>query len=72
MTNITQVSNSESLTSIESCAIRLSISPWTVRRWIQDGKIKSNKLGARRLIPTTEIERLIRESAVPAVAAITK
>lgn len=67
--SITASASHESLESIETCAARLSVSPWTVRKWIQEGRIGSNKLGARRLIPASEIQRLIRESAVPALAA---
>lgn len=74
-TNITQggvlvvESQVDRLLSIEAAADLLSASPWTVRRWIQDGKIRSNKLGTRRLVPLSEVQRLITESTVPAVAS---
>lgn len=65
-----QLSNSvDRLLSIEAAADLLASSPWTVRRWIQDGKIRSNKLGARRLVPLSEVRRLIAETAVPTVAS---
>jgi excisionase family DNA binding protein len=54
------------LLSIESAAAILSHSPWTVRKWIAEGKIRSNKIGARRLVPMSEVNRLINESAIPA------
>ena len=47
------------LVSIKDAAEILSISPWTVRAWITQGKISSAKLGARRLIPESEINRLV-------------
>lgn len=58
----------ERLRSIPDTAERLGVSPWTVRWWIQEGKIASNKLFGRRLIAESEIQRLIAESRVPARA----
>lgn len=40
----------------------LGISDWTLRKWAADGKIRTCKLGSRRLIPLSEIERLIASS----------
>lgn len=55
----------ESLISIDKAADILGLSPWTIRAWITQGKITSAKLGARRLIPQSELDRLISESLVP-------
>jgi excisionase family DNA binding protein len=60
-----QSAEPEKLLSIEACAEMTSLSAWTIRKWIQTGKIRSNKLGARRLVPLSEIRRLIADSAVP-------
>ena len=49
----------DNLLSVEKTAEVLSISPWTVRAWIAKGKLGSAKLGSRRLIPQSEIEKLI-------------
>ncbi len=51
----------ETLVSIETAAQHLGISPWTVRAWVQDGRILSAKLGSRRLVPSSEIQRLVTE-----------
>jgi excisionase family DNA binding protein len=48
--------------SIERAAGLLSISPWTIRRWVALKKISSCKLGGRRVIPADEIKRLLDES----------
>jgi excisionase family DNA binding protein len=56
---------SESLVSVEKAADILGLSPWTVRAWVSKGKIGSAKLGSRRLIPQSELDRLISESLVP-------
>lgn len=52
------------LVSIKDAAEILAISPWTVRAWVTQGKISSAKLGARRLIPESEINRLLAEAIV--------
>jgi excisionase family DNA binding protein len=55
----------EKLLSIEGAATILSVSPWTVRSWITQGKLGSAKLGSRRLVPESEVEKLIAKSRVP-------
>ena len=52
------------LVSVKDAAAILAISPWTVRAWVTQGKISSAKLGARRLIPESEINRLLAEAIV--------
>jgi excisionase family DNA binding protein len=52
------------LVSIKDAAAILAISPWTVRAWVTQGKISSAKLGARRLIPESEINRLLAEAII--------
>jgi excisionase family DNA binding protein len=54
------------LVSIEEAAAALSISKWTVRKYIDSGAIQTVKLGARRLISSGELERLAREGLVTA------
>ena len=65
---ITPMQDQERLTGLEAAATRLGISVWTLRAWVQQGKIASNKLGGRRLIAESEIQRLITQSHVPARA----
>jgi excisionase family DNA binding protein len=57
----------DKLLSIEVTAELLSVSPWTVRAWITQGKLGSAKLGSRRLVPKSEVERLILDASVPAL-----
>jgi len=54
------------LLSIKTSAARLSVSPWTIRAWVTQGRIASVKLGSRRLIPESEIDRIISEGSVSA------
>lgn len=60
------VANPERLVSVTVAADSLGVSVHTIRWWAQRGFIGSNKLGARRLIPESEITRLIEESRKPA------
>jgi excisionase family DNA binding protein len=48
--------------SIKDAAATLSLSPWTIRKWIVKGIIPSIRLGRRVLIQTTELEKLIQHS----------
>jgi hypothetical protein len=45
------------LWSIERLAERWDLSKWSVRRLMVQGELKSVTIGARRLIPLSEIER---------------
>ena len=58
----------EQLLSVEETASLLSISTWTVRAWVRSGRLSSVKLGARVLLPASEIQRVIdgaRRLAMP-------
>jgi len=48
--------------SLEKAAELLSLSVWTIRKWVAEKRIASCKLGSRRVIPAREITRLINES----------
>lgn len=56
----------ERLVPIPETAEFLGVSKWTIRKWVQIGAIASNKLGGRRLIPLSEIQRLIESTRIPA------
>lgn len=58
------------LVSIEETALCLGVTPATIRSWILKKKIGSNKLGGRRLIPQSEVMRLIRETYEPAAQSL--
>ena len=49
--------NEKRLLGIETVAARWDMSKWSVRRLINDGELKSVTIGARRLVPLTEVER---------------
>jgi excisionase family DNA binding protein len=49
------------LKSVVEAAELLRISPWTVRSYIRDGKLKPVRLGRRVLLAEDELERLVAE-----------
>lgn len=49
------------LLDCEKAAELLGISPWTVRKWLSENKLRAVRLGRRVLIEPAEIERIIEE-----------
>lgn len=54
---------------VRQAAHVLSISPWTVRRYITDGKLKPVRIGRRVLIEPSELQRLVEAGRKPRVRA---
>jgi excisionase family DNA binding protein len=52
----------EKYLSIDDAAKRLGVSPWTIRHWAKERTIASIKLGRRRVIANSEIDRVIAEA----------
>ncbi len=52
-----------SLKSVSYASKRLGVSPFTIRRLIDTGALKAVHVGARVLIPTAEIERVVERGA---------
>jgi excisionase family DNA binding protein len=51
----------DELHGLDKVAERLDVSIWTIRKWCQEGRLSSIRLGARRLIRESEIQRVIAE-----------
>jgi excisionase family DNA binding protein len=60
-TNVISDRSKDRLAGLDAVAERLSVSVWTVRKWCQLGKVSSVKLGKRRLIAESEIERIMSQ-----------
>lgn len=56
------------LLSVDAAAERLSLSPWTIRRWALNGRIASVKLSNRLMIPDYVVADLIAKNLRPADA----
>jgi excisionase family DNA binding protein len=53
--------NMEALLTIERAAETLGISPWTVRKYVANDKLRPVRIGRRVLIEPEEIRRIIEE-----------
>jgi excisionase family DNA binding protein len=54
-------SERDALHSLDKVARRFDVSIWTIRKWCQEGRLASVRLGARRLITESEVQRVISE-----------
>jgi excisionase family DNA binding protein len=46
---------------LKEAAAVVGLSPWTLRHWIKQGRVRSVRLGRRVLVEPQELERLIEE-----------
>ncbi len=53
--------NSALLLSIAEAASALAVTPHAVRNWIREGRVRSVKLGSRRCVPFTEVQRIAEQ-----------
>lgn len=51
----------DELHGLDKVAERFDVSIWTIRKWCQEGRLSSIRLGARRLIRESEVQRVIAE-----------
>ena len=49
----------ERLYSVDEAAETLRLSSWTIWSWLKTGKIRGAKIGDRRVIRESELQRLI-------------
>jgi excisionase family DNA binding protein len=45
--------------SVVELATALNVHPWTVRRWIRDGRIEAVKVGSQKRITRKAVERFL-------------
>jgi excisionase family DNA binding protein len=53
--------NVKLLWNVKEAGTALGISPWTIRRYISDGKLQTVRLGRRVLLEPAECRRLLEE-----------
>ena len=51
--------------SLGEAAQALRLSLWTIRKWAADGRLKTTKLGSRRVVRSSEVERVLRIGVPP-------
>jgi excisionase family DNA binding protein len=47
--------------SIDESAAALGLSPWTIRKYIAEGKISAVRIGRRVFVEPSELERIVKE-----------
>jgi len=55
--------------SVDEAADALRLSHWTIRSWIKSGKLRSSRIGVRRVIRESELKRLIVDDPLKAKSA---
>lgn len=55
--------------SLDEAAEALRLSLWTIRKWAADGRLATIKLGRRRVVRTSEIERILSGGVPPKLDA---
>jgi excisionase family DNA binding protein len=58
----------EPLQSIEEAARKLCLSPWTVRAYVRQGKIRPVRIGRRVLLEESELQRIVENGRMEATA----
>lgn len=49
------------LWNVKEAGSALSLSPWTIRRYISDGKLRTVRMGRRVLVEPAECRRFVEE-----------
>ena len=47
--------------SVQEAGQAINLSPWTIRKYIKEGKITPTRIGRRVLIEPSELKRLIEQ-----------
>jgi excisionase family DNA binding protein len=55
------------LYDVKSAAQALAVSPWTIRAYIRDGRLKPVRLGRLVRLEEQELERFVAQAQAPAV-----
>jgi excisionase family DNA binding protein len=55
------------LHDVNSAALKLAVSPWTIRAYMRDGKLRVVRLGRLVRLEERELERFVSESQAPVV-----
>lgn len=55
------------LLSVDQAAARLTLKPWTIRKWVALRKIGVVRIGSSVRIPLNEVERVLAEGWQPPV-----
>ena len=45
---------------LKEAAAAIGLSPWTLRHWIKQGRVRSVRLGRRVLVEPAELQRMVQ------------
>ena len=48
---------------VESAAKAISVSPWTIRKWISQGKLAATRLGRRVCVTPEALRKLVEQGS---------
>ena len=68
-TGLVKVTSKHDLLTTDEAAVFARVHIQTVRRWLRSGLIRSAKIGRRRLIPRSELERVTRIPGIPSMSS---
>jgi excisionase family DNA binding protein len=57
----------KALYDVKAAAQALAVSPWTIRAYIRDGKLRAVRLGRLVRLEEAELERFVAQSQAPVV-----
>lgn len=57
------IPNEKIALDIDSAAKAISVSPWTIRKWISQGKLAATRLGRRVCVTPEALRRLVAEGS---------
>ena len=60
------------LRNINETAQLLGISPWTVRLYVRNGKLRAVRIGTRVLLEENELERFVTEAKANASSPVSQ
>jgi len=59
------VPNEKIALDIEAAARAISVSPWTIRKWISQGKLAATRLGRRVCVTPEALRKLVDQGSRP-------
>jgi excisionase family DNA binding protein len=59
------IPNEKIALDIDSAAKAISVSPWTIRKWIATGKLAATRLGRRVCVTPEALRKLVAEGTQP-------
>jgi excisionase family DNA binding protein len=53
--------DSDPLLNVDEAARKVGLSPWTIRAWLSQGRLRRTKVGSRVFVRQSELSRIVRD-----------